>query len=129
MAVYNTTFDDLTKEAQTMYLSTLDRLGKDTIWGGIALTLNPPENWNKNGFGCFDPAKESTRWFVRKVDGIYKKYLSVHNNNTDITSIDNINAELDKAYDEINKLTDKVESLEIKISKLEEVIYGTLSKK
>ena len=129
MAVYNTKFEDLTKEAQTMYLSTLDRIGKDTIWGGIALTLNPAEDWNTKGFGCFDPAKESTRWFVRKVDGLYRKYLSVHSNNTDVTSIDNINDEIDKLYDRINTLTVGYNELEKRVKELEDKLNGTISTK
>ena len=104
--LYDTKLEDLSFTRKNDFTATLVRLGKSEEWGKAALKINPLENWEQYGFGCFEQP-----WLQVRVS----KML----NGKDIT-VDTVNAELNEINKQLDKLIDFVNQLEERIKRLEE---------
>ncbi len=99
--LYDTKLEDLSFTRRNDFTATLVRLGKSEEWGKAALRINPLENWEQYGFGCFEQP-----WLQVRVS----KML----NGKDIT-VDTVYAEVNELKEKLNEVIDFVNSLERKI--------------
>lgn len=99
--LYDTKIEDLSFTRKNDFTTTLVRLGKSEEWGKAALRINPLENWEQYGFGCFEQP-----WLQVRVS----KML----NGKDIT-VDTVYAELNELKGKLNEVIDFVNELERKI--------------
>ncbi|MBO7526415.1 MAG: hypothetical protein J6T74_00795 [Clostridia bacterium] len=99
--LYDTKLEDLSFTRKNDFTATLVRLGKSEEWGKAALKINPIENWEKYGFGCFEQP-----WLQVRVSKMLK--------GKDIT-VDTVYAELNELKEKLNEVIDFVNSLERKI--------------
>lgn len=103
--LYETKFEDLSPARKDDFIRTITRLGKSEEWGSTALKINPVENWEQFGFGCFEQP-----WLQVRVSKMLK--------GKDIT-VDTVNAELNELSNQLDSLIDFVNELEKRVALLE----------
>jgi len=108
--LYNVRVEDLSEEKQRDYYATLSRLGKSEDWGACALKLNPLENWEQWGFGCFE------------TDWVQVKAAKMAGKKARELTVDTVSADLNdfKAY--VRELVKFINQLEERIVVLENAI-------
>ena len=114
---YNVKVEDLSEEKQRDYFATLSRLGRSEEWGACALQLNPLENWEKWGFGCFE-----TDWVqvkASKMCGKKARELTVDTLNADFNEFKRYVKSL-VAF--TNELEERVADLEREVRELKNAI-------